>query len=194
MTPTLTDPAARLLWKAYFAEVDHLLARAPSDMASLRDDLAAHLAESMAAAHVGSERDRLEAALVRLGRPIDYLRPILSDELIERGTRTYSPLIIARGLGHAVLAGSRRAAIASAFGLGYLLLGIFAAAAVLKPFWSDHVGLFRHADGTLSAGIVSGDVGGHELLGWASIPLALAMAGLLYVGLTRGLRAVRQRR
>lgn len=194
MTPSFADPAARHRWNAYFSEVGDLLYRAGADAAELRDDLQAHVAESMAASPGGSELERLEAALSRLGRPIDYLRPLLADELIERGTRTYSPVTIARGISYAVMAGSSRAATALIFGIGYLLLAIFAGMAVLKPLWGEHVGVFRNANGTISAGIVARSDGARELLGWWSIPIALLLAALLYVVLTKGLRALRQRR
>lgn len=192
MTPAFADPLARRRWDAYFAEVDRLLRYTDVSAAELRNDLAAHVVDSMAAAPVGSERERLETALSRLGRPVDYLRPMIADELIERGTRSYAPFPIARGLLHALLAGSRRTAIGLAFGLGYLLLAIFAAAAVLKPIWGEHVGLFRNPDGAISAGIVATAPGERELLGWWSIPIALALAALLYIALTKGLRALRQ--
>lgn len=194
MTPAFTDPAARRRWDAYFFEIDRLLARADADVAELRGDLEAHVVDSMAAASGGSEGERLDAALSRLGWPIDYLRPLLADEMIERGTRTYSPITIARGLSHAVMAGSRRAVIGLAFGLGYLLLAIFTGMALLKPLWGEHVGVFSYADGTISAGIVAQSDGARELLGWWSIPIALLLAALLYVALTKGLRTLRQRR
>ena len=193
MTPTFSDPAARRRWDSYFAEVDRFLSRGGADAADLRGDLEAHVADSMAVAPDGSELERLDAALARLGRPIDFLRPMLADELIERGTRTYSPITIARGLTHAVMAGSRRAAVALTFGIGYLLLAIFTTMALLKPLWGEHVGLFRHADGTISAGIVANTAGASELLGWWSIPIALALAALLYVALAKGLRVLRHR-
>lgn len=194
MTPAFTDPAARRRWDAYFSEVDRLLARGDAEMAEIRGDLEAHVVDSMAAASGGSERERLDAALSRLGRPIDYLRPLLADELIERGTLTYSPITIARGLSHSVMAGSRRAVIGLAFGLGYLLLAIFTGMALLKPLWGEHVGVFRYADGAISAGIVAQSDGAREVLGWWSIPIALLLATLLYVALTKGLRTIRQRR
>jgi len=191
MIPAFTDPDARRRWDAYFSEIDRLLARADADVVELRCDLEAHVVDSMAAASGGSERERLDAALSRLGRPIDYLRPLLADEMIERGTLTYSPIMIIRGLSHAVMAGSRRAVIGLTFGLGYLLLAIFTSMALLKPLWGGHVGVFRYADGTLNAGIVSQSDGARELLGWWSIPIALLLAALLYVALTKGLRTLR---
>jgi hypothetical protein len=194
MTPTFVDPAAQRCWDSYFAEVDRFLLRGRAEAADLRGDLEAHVVDSMAASPSGSELEQLRAALARLGQPIDYLRPILADELIDRGTRTYNPLTIARGLVYAIMAGSRRAAVAAAFVIGYLLLAVLTAMAVLKPLWGEHVGLFRHADGSISAGIIATSADAHELLGWWSIPIALVLAAALYVALTKGLRAFRHRR
>lgn len=194
MTPAFADPVARRRWDAYFADVSRSLARAGADAAELQRDLEVHVTDSMAAASGGSELERLDRALSHLGQPADYLRPLLADQLIERGTRTYSPVTITRGLLQSVMAGSRRAVIALAFGLGYLLLAIFAGMVILKPLWGEHVGVFRNADGTMSAGIVARADGAREMLGWWSIPIALPLAALLYVALTKGLRAFRHRR
>jgi hypothetical protein len=60
--------------------------------------------------------------------------------------------------------------------------------------WGDHVGVFRLADGQVMAGIVADTDGARDLLGWWSIPLSLLLAAILYVALTKGLRALRRRR
>ena len=166
MTPAFADPATRLRWDEYFADVSRLLARAGAEAAELRGELEAHVADSMAAGSGGSELERLDLALSRLGQPADYLRPLIADQLIEHGTRSYRPSTIARGLSHSVLAGSRRTVIALGFGLGYLLLAIFTGMAILKPLWGEHIGVFRDPDGRVSAGIVTPSAGAQELLGW----------------------------
>lgn len=194
MTPSFNDPVARRRWDDYFTEVDSLLPRLGSGATELREDLRMHLADSWRErSDGGSEIVRLEAAIAKLGRPIDYLRLSVADELIDRGTRTYRPIVIARGLFHSVLAGSSRAGLAVLFGVGYLLIACFAAIAVLKPIWQEHVGLFRHADGKFSFGIVAESAGSRELLGWWSILVALAFVLLLYLVLTKGLRALHRR-
>lgn len=191
MTPEFSNPAARRHWGEYFAQVDRLLSRTGLDGDELRRELEMHVVDSMATgSQDGDELERLKAALTRLGRPIDYLRPTMAEQFIERGARTYNPIAILKGLFHTVVAGTGRALAALLFGLGYLLIAIFAAMALSKPFWPDQVGLFRNDDGTMSAGIVARSAGAEELLGWWSIPLALIFALLVYVALTKGLRTL----
>jgi hypothetical protein len=79
------------------------------------------------------------------------------------------------------------------FGLGYLLLAIFTSMALLaalgRACWCIPL-CGRHAQRR----IVSQSDGARELLGWWSIPIALLLAALLYVALTKGLRTFRLRR
>lgn len=195
MMPAFRDEAAARRWTGYFAEVDRLLARVGDEAGELRADLEAHLADSFAAGDpTAPETDGLENAIRRLGRPADYLRPLIADELLNRGTRSYNPVPLARGLYHSVGLGSARAIGAIAFGLGYVLLAAFTAMALLKPLWGDHVGLFRQPDGSVSFGIVAETTGARELLGYWIIPIAILVAALLYVLLTRALRTFRARR
>lgn len=185
--PAFQQDEARALWDAYVAEVDRLVVLIGPEAAELAEDLRMHLADSFASEGEGSETERLRRAINRLGRPADFLRPMLADELIERGTARYSAPLISRGLYHAIRSGSDRAVRAGLFALGYLLLAIFAAMSLLKPFFADHIGLIRGADGSLTFGIVS-EGGGQELLGLWSVPLTLTLCALLYLLLTRLLR------
>jgi len=195
MTPPFNDPAAARTWRDYFAEVERrLVGIDEEDRAELRSDLETHLADSFAAeSEERGEADRLASAIRRLGRPADYLRPVLADQLLARGTRTYNPTPIARGLYHSLKLGSTRAATAVGFAFGYIALAIFALMALLKPFWGDHVGLFREPNGTISFGIVGNSSGGEELLGFWIIPISLFVVAVLYIILTRALRSVRTR-
>ncbi|MFW2351502.1 hypothetical protein [Qipengyuania sp.] len=187
MIPEFSDPAAQGLWNDYVAQVDRMVALIGPEAAELSEDLRAHLADSFASDTSGSEVDRIQRAIERLGQPSEFLRPMLADELLERGARTYDPALISRGLYHTIRSGSRRAFSAIAFAAGYILLANFAAMTLFKPFFSDHVGLIRGPNGSLTFGIV-GDGAGEELLGLWSIPLTLALCALLYVLLTRALR------
>lgn len=185
--PAFTQAESRTLWDNYVAEIDRMVVLIGSDAAELADDLRMHLVDSFASERLGTEAERLQRAIDRLGHPADYLRPMLADGLIERGTARYSAPLISRGLYHSFRSGARRAMRASLFAFGYLLLAIFAAMTLLKPFFGDNVGLIRGADGSMTFGIVSTG-GGEDLLGIWSVPLTLGLCALLYVLLTRLLR------
>ncbi len=195
MRPTFHESTATRRWDGYFSEVDRLLSRIGDDGFGLRDELETHLADSYAAGDSRqSETARLQDAIGRLGAPADYLRPLMADGLLDRGTRSYNPVPLARGLYYSLGLGAARTIAAFAFGFGYFLLAAFAAMALLKPLWGDHVGLFRQPDGAVSFGIVADTAGARELLGLWIIPIALAVTALLYIILTRALRAVRTHR
>lgn len=193
MIPIFNDPAAARAWREYFAEVDRLLASlGEADRSELRADLETHLLDSFAQGD-GSEADRLASGIRRLGRPADYLRPIIADQLLERGTRSYAPAPLARGLYHSLKLGTAHTLVSAGFALGYTMLAIFALMALLKPVWGAHVGLFREPDGSVSFGIVANATRADELLGLWIIPIALLLTALLYVVLTRTLRSARHR-
>jgi len=188
MTELFDDPAMVKLWNAYFSEFDKLSAPLGDEGRELRSDLERHVMESIGAQPAtGNPAQQLKVALKRLGRPIDYLHPILGERYISRATRTYSPVAVGKGLFHTILAGGGRLLAASLFCLGYLFIAVFAVIALSKPFWADNVGLFRAPDGTIAAGIVAETAGHQEVLGWWSIPIALALAMLTYLLLTKGL-------
>jgi hypothetical protein len=195
MTPRFETAQASEIWQSYMAEVDAALKPIGDDAAEMRRDLAEHLSDSFATGDPATpEVRRLQEAIDRLGRPADYLRPLIADAWVERGTRSYSPVDLSRGLFHIIREGSRRALIGLSFALGYTLLAVFAVMALLKPVWGDNVGLFRGPGGKMHFGIASDTTGSEELLGLWMIPLALLLAACLYVLLTRALRALGGRR
>lgn len=195
MTAPFDDPARVKLWNAYFAEFDRLSAPLGDEGRELRNDLERHVLESIGAqTATGDPAQQLKVALERLGRPIDYLHPILGERYISCATRTYSPVAVGKGLFHTILAGGGRLLAATLFGLGYLFIAVFVAIALSKPFWPDNVGLFRAPDGTIAAGIVAGTAGYQDVLGWWSVPIALSLAMLVYLLLTKGLGRLIQTR
>lgn len=193
MTAAITDPAALAAHRAYFREVDRMLAPLGEDGAELRADLAAHVDDSLACDTAGTQAERMERALARLGRPADYLHAALADQYLETGTRSYNPVTLARGLSHGLRAGAGAALPLIGFALGYVLLAVFAAMAALKPFWGNHVGLLRYPDGRKTFGIAT-DPGAQDVLGLWTVPLALCLAAACHVLLTRALRRTRRRR
>jgi hypothetical protein len=189
MTHHFDDPATCQLWDTYFAELDRLTAPLGQDGRELRDDLEQHLLDGLGlAAGSASTPGQLRDALAKLGRPIDILRPALAESYLSQGAQNLNPVTISKGLFHTLLAGGSRVLAGFAFAIGYLLIAIFVAIALAKPFWDEHVGVFRYPDGTMAAGFVARSAAGEELLGWWFIPVALALAALIYFLLTKGLR------
>lgn len=179
---------APLTADAYLMALGRLVRPLGEEGAALQEAIAAHLAE---AAAMGEPTPQ---TIARLGTPAELVQPLLADRWLEQASRDARPGSVARGLWHAVLAGGRRALLATAWGLGYLLLAVFTAMALLRPVLPRHVGLFRSVDGALSFGILSDTAGAVDLLGAWTLPVALALAGLAYLLLTRGLRLLRRRR
>ena len=185
------DRAAERQWQAYLARMDATLSQLDRTTASdLRQELVAHLGDAYAAA-TGTEVERVAMATARLGAPEAFLRPLLADRLIERGTRGFAPLTLTRGLAHEIARGGRAAVMGLVFLIGYTALAAFAAMAVLQPVLPRHVGLFAFPDGRIQFGIVRDADGATELLGWWTIPIALAATAGLWWVLGRVLRRVR---
>jgi hypothetical protein len=188
MTHHFDDPATCQIWDSYFAELDQLIEPLGWDGRELRDDLEQHLLDGLGlGAGRASTPGQLRDALAKLGRPMDILRPVLAESYLSHGAQNFNPITIGKGLFHTLLAGGSRVLAASLFALGYLFIAVFVAIAVSKPFWPDHVGLFRFSDGTFSAGIVAQIADSEELLSWWTIPIALIFAALIYALLTKGL-------
>lgn len=189
MTPRFDDTATCQMWDSYFAELDQLIAPLGEDGRELRDDLEQHLLEGLGlAAGRASTPEQLRDALAKLGRPIDILRPVLAESYLSKGAQNFNPVTIGKGLFHTLLTGGSRVMTGFAFAIGYLFIAVFVALALAKPFWDEHVGVFRYPDGRMAAGFVSHSAAGEDLLGWWFVPAALALAAFIYILLTKGLK------
>jgi len=193
VTPHFADRAAERRWRRYFARVDRLAGLAGPAASDIRRELESHLAESLALTVGDNELARLEIAISKLGDPDDYLRPLVADGLIERATAQLDPIGVAHGLYHAIRLGSTRMAIGLIFALGYLVLIVFLAIALLRPLWGGHVGLYRWPNGVIQFGFLKSTSGATDLLGQFTIPAVLAVFGLIYLLLTRWLGHVWRR-
>ena len=177
MTPKFDDPRAARRWNDYFAAIDRLLADPRGRPSALRSELENHLAESIASIDIGlAEDDRVALAIARTGTP---------QEVAGGGE-------FRRTLGSRTGIWLGKAACGTGRGLGLAVAALFAAMAVAKPLWSDHVGLFDAGDGQWSAGIVAAP-GGRELLGLWVIPIGLALAAMITLLLTKSMRVAKAR-
>lgn len=189
------DAAARALWDAYMEEASQVVADLPPiEREDLLMELASHLADSAMSGAVGhNETDRMRAAIARLGKPRDYLRPMVADSLLERGAATYHPVLLAKGLYQSLFGGLRAFAVGVGFAAGYFLLVVFAVMALFKAAFPRNIGYFIYPDGSRAFGVLANTSGARDALGYWVVPVAILAAAALYVGLTRALRVVRAR-
>jgi len=121
----------------------------------------------------------LQPALAALGDPGDLARLNATARVAARGAHSRSPWTI-----FATIARLARISLGGACALfvslfGYMIAGAWILAAVVKPFWPGHVGLWRLKDAhdayAFSLGVVSKAPAAVELLGWWIIPIGLVV-------------------
>ena len=177
MTPRFDDPRAARRWNDYFAAIDRLLAEPRGRPSALRFELESHLAESFASIDSGlGEEDRVSLAIARTGTPVE----VVGNGEFRRTLRARAGMWLAKTTREA------------GRGLGFAAAALFAAMAIAKPLWSDHVGLFDAGGGRWSAGILAAPRG-RELLGLWVIPIGLALAAMITLLLTKSMRVATTR-
>ncbi len=191
MMPPFTDPSAVALWVAYFSQVEKLVRLAGLEGGDLKSDLEMHLRDSYAAQPVeSSEVNRVQVAIRRMGEPEDYLRPLIADGLIRRGTRRLDPAALIRGLYYATRLGNLKIIVGILFGAGFVISWSVFVLGLLWPFWHGHIGLFRWPDGATAFGFTEKTIGATNVLGRGTMPVMLGAAALAHVLATWGLRRV----
>jgi len=175
----MSDPnaGARRL-DAYLNELRGRLRRLPdAEVAEIVEELRSHVRDS-AGEGVALTEEGVAAALERLGSPDELAALYVTDSLLARAGRSWSPWLVFSSI-------FRWATVSVAgffafLGLlvGFVLSASFFIAALSKPFSPNRTGLW-HVDGeslSLHLGLASGPSPvGQELLGWWIVPLGLVV-------------------
>lgn len=173
-----SDAGARAAFAAYFSKVDRALAALPRKEAEeTKRELEQHALDAY------EDAGDLNAALVRLGDPDEFLAELVVEKLRARAARTFSPVDVAAALARSAAAGIRGFVVSTLTGVGYAVAALFLLMGVIKIFDPDGAGVYRLADGRLFLG-VGETLGGVDILGFWFSPLAIAAGALLYVALT----------
>lgn len=82
----LEDPRSRALWRRYQLRARYALAATTAAVRrEMLEDLSAHVRDALIANADGArEHDRLRAILTRLGKPEEYLAPLLAEAILRR--------------------------------------------------------------------------------------------------------------
>jgi hypothetical protein len=194
--PDFDDELSTRLWEQYVERIEAKLEPLrPAVRREIVQELKIHLHDSIRHDDAEEESVRVLNATEKLGRPEEYLEPIVTDRMIEEGSNTYNPRWIVKGLGRTLTRGVKKTVLGLLFGVGYLLAVVVFGLGLLKPFFPGHVGLFYDpGDETqrIVLGFLEQTAGMTEVLGYWVIPLSLATGGLMYVGLTKMLVLLRQ--
>ncbi|KAA3608757.1 MAG: hypothetical protein D8M58_18645 [Calditrichaeota bacterium] len=177
------------IWQNYFKQVAKAMQVLDSDSREeTAMELQDHLYNSFKDEKGTDEVSRLLAAIEKLGEPHEFLKPVVSDKLLQRGTKTLSPKTLLTGLAYKLTGGIGSLFMALLFGTGYLLTFIFGLMSFAKFLFPENVGLFRRPDESWSFGILKVTEGATELLGYWIVPLGLLAAFILYFILTQLLK------
>lgn len=172
---------------AYLDKVDQLLAALPrQERADIRHEIQTHIDDAMADVDAGSDSQRVQHALQRLGDPADFVPELAEEMRLSRKASRGHPMAIAAAVASNLGRGALNTLFFSALGLGYLFcMGLIAIA--LYSLIDPNAGLWlNHGGGwTLS---FERQAGADQLWsGWFWLIGSLG-AGTLYATLTMVLR------
>jgi hypothetical protein len=191
---TFREKDAKRVWDQYIRRIQRILKPLDPDMREeISLEIQGHLLESLHDGEGATEIERLLDATERLGEPEEYLRQLMADRLLAKGTRTLHPVVVARGLFFSLFGGMWRVLLTIVTGLGFLASFALAVLALLKPVFPRHIGLLLLDGGGIVLGAASDP--SHvksDALGYWFVPLGLAAAFFLYVVFVQLLRVLRR--
>lgn len=169
------------LWDSFFRKVDLLLAKVPYEQSdAIRKELESHVFEAMQEQTSGNELEKLEQVLKELGDPDDIVPPMIAAAHIQVAKSSNNPLDMLRvasvQIGQGIVNTLRSLSIVILNLMGFTFLVM----AVMKPFRPEHVGFFTSRTGQASFGIIGNTDLMVEHLGYSVIPIAVAIAVLLF--------------
>lgn len=184
------DTITLKIWKQYMLRLATVLNPLDNELREETTlEIQAHLLESFQHEEGESEADRLLNVLKKMGEPEVYLKPMIADKLIVKGSRSMKPAIIFKGLYYSFSRGFKKVVQACLFGLGYLIVFWLGFMALLKPFFPKNVGLLLFEEGDASFGLILDSTGlKTDVFGYWIIPGGFVLAVLLYICLSKWLR------
>ncbi len=188
------DPVAVRIWEQYFKRLERAIRALGNEQRSEMElEVQDHLLQGFRETAGANEAERLLLAIENLGEPDVFIKPMLADRLLDKASRTFFPKDIGSGLYYYVFGSMRQMLLGLFFTAGYLVSFGLVMMAVMKVFFPSHCGLLVFADGDWVFGFKLHHAGlKSDLLGYWVIPLGLAAGALIYIGLSKLLRLLKQ--
>jgi len=170
------DQVAQQIWTDYLGQVEQLCVMLNQrQTADIQMELRAHLLESYTQLSSGSEAERIQSAIKKLGQPSEFIPLWVEERLLEgtmpgSGTRNLVKLFKINAL-----KGVKQFVFSMLIGFGYLLAFYFFLSAVLKIFFPEFIGVYLSPSNILFIGYVDSE-GFTELLGYWLIPVGFGVA------------------
>ena len=179
------DQVAQQIWTDYLSQVELLCVMLNQrQTADIQMELRTHLLESYTQLSGGSEAERIQSAINKLGQPSEFIPLWVEERLLEgtmpgSGTRNLLNLFKINAL-----KGVKQFIFSMLIGFGYLLAFYFFLSAVLKIFFPEYIGVYLSSSNILFIGYVDAE-GFTELLGYWLIPVGLGVAVSLQMFLNK---------
>ena len=179
------DQVAQQIWTDYLSQVEQLCVMLNQrQTADIQMELRAHLLESYTQFSSGTEAERIQSAINKLGQPSEFIPLWVEERLLEgtmpgSGTRNLLNLLKINAS-----KGVKQFIFSMLIGFGYLMAFYFFLAAALKIFFPEYIGVYLSTSNILFIGYVDSD-GFTELLGYWLIPVGLGVAVSLQMFLNK---------
>jgi hypothetical protein len=179
------DQVAQQIWTDYLSQVELLCAMLNQrQTADIQMELRAHLLESYTQLSSGSEAERIQSAINKLGQPSEFIPLWVEERLLEGTMPGYGTKNLLNLFKINALKGVKQFIFSMLIGFGYLLAFYFFLAAVLKIFFPEYIGVYLSSSNILFIGYVDSE-GFTELLGYWLIPVGLGVAVSLQIFLNK---------
>lgn len=194
--PVFEENNTKRIWDDYFYRVEKITKPLNTKQKEeLTAELKSHLYESFSSREHGNEVEKLLDAIDKFGKPEDYLKPMVSERLMNSGKESLYPKNIFMGALYSSYNSSVVTMKMFFIGLGFMSSLIFAVIAVFKPLYPRNVGFFYKAGDFLTIGIKGESVPlMYDPLGMWTIPVSIILAVLIYLGMTKSLKRMSRRK
>lgn len=177
----------------YMARLEDALGEIlPSDREDILREIHAHILDSTG---VAANRDAAVDRVLRLlGTPEELAGRYVTESMLARASRSFSPLLLLRTCWRWAKVGMKGTLAFLLALFGYTAAFSLTVAVFLKPFMPSQIGMWAGPEGFIAVGVPAHPERMHELLGHYFIPVMAPIAFAIAIGTTHALRRMMRKR